>query len=243
MQSSAAGGGERVILILANESKAAELSDDTTSETASPAPERRLVQFERVAELAALSAPLRRGDSSVFGVVLDPELAAPDERAALQLALQLQRPRRQPRVVLYADASAGALHAVRRLVACLRCEPVVRSVDPMPVWAAHAPAPPMVPSLPREALEQLARLPARFRHAWVETSLRGGTVTVKGVAALASVKRRTLERAHEKAGLWTPARLLRALVVDEEQGTALPVTVEANGSARDAALSHRERCG
>lgn len=183
--------------MLADAAAVVELSDHARTCASGHADASYVLRVESVPDLPTLSARLRRADAALAGVVLEPELAAPDE----QSALQLQRPRRQPRVVLYAEASAGRMHAVLRLVAFRRCELAVRGVDALPDWAARAPAPTMLSLHPRDAVEQLERIPACFRLAWVEACLSRETTTVKGVAALASVKRRTVELAHESAGV------------------------------------------
>lgn len=82
-----------------------------------------------------LSTRLRRCEASIVGVVLDPKLAVPDEKAARNLELRPHMSPRPVRVVLYAEASGSAMHAVRGLASCPRCELVVRGGNVMPEWA------------------------------------------------------------------------------------------------------------
>lgn len=226
------GGG--AVLILASESTAAMFIDDATASMALRDADLERVHFENVPDLAALCGRLHRSDADVAAVVIDPELAAPDELAALSVALELQRARHELRVVLYASPSPSAMHAVRRVVACMACELVVRGVDPMPAWLVHGRSSATLPAHPKEALEQLTRLPARFRIAWIRSVAGTSAPNVKRVAASASVQRRTLERVHRDSGAWTPARLMRALVIAAQQRAPLQVQGAVNKSVRDA---------
>lgn len=240
MQSSAFGGG---VLILANEATAAELSGRLSIAPSKIPAEPAGVRFERVADSEALVGRLALADTFPTMVVLDPELAAPDERTARTLALQMLRPAHILLVVLYADPTAGAMHAVRRLAAHLQCVLLVRGVDPLPVWSELVQSPTPPPAIPREAVDQLARLPSRFRLAWVDAIVNDDPPTVKRVAASACVQRRTLERTHKDAGIWSPYRLLRALIVANQERVALRGTPTPDDVAREATTSLHKRCG
>lgn len=199
----------RVVLVLAD----ALTAGDLCGRLGQAQGDLSIVTCERIEDRDDLGPRVATLGADVIGVVVDPELAAPDDRAALGLATQLLRTGRDLRVVLYAAATPDAMRAVLRVASCMPCELMVRGVDEMPTWTARTTAKIDAPSRPREALRQLTHLPARYRLAWLDAIEAPGAATVKRVAACASVERRTLERAHRHAGAWTPARLLRELQV------------------------------
>lgn len=205
-----------VVLVLADASTTGDLSCCPLREARD---ERSAVRYELVATRDDLRLRLAALGTEVIAVVLDPEVEAPDDRSALDLATQLLRTARDVRVILCAAVLPSAMHAVLRVLSHLRCELVVRGVDRLPDWTTAAAAKVDTQALPREALQQLCRLPSRFRFAWFDAMQGVDTPNVKRVVAGARVKRRTLERAHKQAGIWPPARLLRALWSDETAGS------------------------
>lgn len=172
------------------------------------------VAYEHVSGLEDLLHRLASCCARLTGLLVDPELAAPDERSALLLAAHLRQLKRPIHVVLYAAPRATAMHAVRRLAARIDCALVVRGIDPLPTWHASATS----SGGPREALQGLERLRPRFRAAWLAAIAESSDPTVKRIAALANVNRRTLERAHRDAGVCSPGRYIRSLGLDGDVG-------------------------
>ena len=187
---------------------------------------RPVVRYVRVESLSDLGQRLTSMGDEVTAVVLDPILAAPDERAALTAARQLARADEDVRVTLYAPHTPAAMHAVLRLGArCARCELVVQGLDELPAWSRLAPAGGQMRDEHRLALQQVMRLPQRIRVAWLDALSGEAEPTVKRVAAFAGVKRRSLERAHRTCDVVSPGRLLRELRSEE----AWPVRASERG--------------
>lgn len=207
------GGG--VVLVLADEATVSEMSCGSTAGLGDASPGRAKVRYERMADIAQLGSAISSMGSDVIAVVLDPEVAAPDDETALRVAAQLTRTGRELRVVVYPAINPQAMHAVYRLSLHRQCELVVRAFDALPGWTRGAAKGGEATPRRCEAVQQLTTLPVRFRRAWIDALAAPGETTVKRVLACASVERRTLERAHEEAGVLSPARLLRALKAED----------------------------
>lgn len=204
-----------VVLVIADESTANELLCGAAAELSEGRYDGSQVRYHHIDDIVHLGPALAALGRDVIALVLDPEFAAPDDEVALRVAAQLVRTGREMRVVVYTANTPQAMHAVIRLLTHLHCELVVRGFDSLPDWT-----PGMAKNVEssvrrREALKQLTILPARYRLAWSDALAAPGEATIKRVLACASVERRSLERAHEEAGAWTPARLLRALKADD----------------------------
>lgn len=237
------GNRGRVVLVLTGGATMSALCGQRESLPSEGPSEPAALQFVGVADAEALGRQLAQLGTHVVGVVVNPEYAAPDDRAALNVAVQLHRLGRELRVVLLADATAGAMHAVRRLAACVKCELIVRGVDPSPRWSAHEDSLAISRAKSQAVVGQLARLPLRVRLAWVESVTDDSRTTVKRVAACVGVHRRTLERAHKEAGVWSPARILRALLVADDLGASSMLPVVASDLLRDARAEAMRRSG
>lgn len=207
------GGG--VVLVLVDDLTVSEMSCGPSAEVGDASHDPTKVRYERIADIAHLGSAIASSGSDLIAVVLDPELAAPDDETALRVAAQLTRTRRELRVIVYPAINAQAMHAVHRLNLHRQCELVVRSYDALPEWTSGMSAGGEASVRRFESLQQLTILPERYRLAWIDALAAPGDTTVKRVLACASVTRRTLERAHENAGVHSPSRLLRDLTAED----------------------------
>ncbi len=172
------------------------------------------VELDLVGDVGAALTRLASFGDAARVVVIDPSwaVAAPDEARRLCLTLAFET--RSVRIVLWGEPTPAAMHGVALCARWVSCELVVRGVEDGRLTEVVGGAGQwrgIECGGEQQVLLRLKRLHGSLRDAWDWAARNPELATVKGVVLRACVSRRTLERAHRRHALPTPARMLELL--------------------------------